>query len=34
MEWGCSYPRRREPEFRFVMALRMPVFLFIVAFGA
>jgi hypothetical protein len=34
MEWGCSYLRRREPEFRFVMALRMPVFSFIVAFGA
>jgi hypothetical protein len=26
MEWGCSYLRRREPEFRFVMALRMPGF--------
>jgi hypothetical protein len=26
MEWGCSYLRRREPEFCFVMALRMPGF--------
>jgi hypothetical protein len=26
IEWGCSYLRRGEPEFRFVMALRMPVF--------
>jgi hypothetical protein len=34
MEWGCLYPRRREPEFRFVMALRMSGFLFITTFGA
>jgi hypothetical protein len=26
VERGCSYLRRREPEFRFVMALRMPGF--------